>query len=143
MNNRTVFICSAMNGMAVTMNSRSKDKKKGRITVHELNKGSNQRFQIVSGEGGSYFLKNVGIGKVIDVKKEKEEVYTEIIGYDFHGKRNQMWILEPHSNHRYYLKSLSSGMVAEIEGGINAEGMRLVQNNKYSNLNQLWELKET
>ena len=47
-------------------------------------------------------------------------------------------MLEDQGNNRFYITSVKSGLVMEIEGGIDAEGMRLVQNRKYNHLNQLW-----
>jgi len=37
---------------------------------------------------------------------------------------------------------VKTGYVLEIEGGINAEGMKIVQNKMYGNLNQLWMINE-
>ena len=36
--------------------------------------------------------------------------------------------------------SIKTEKVLEIEGGINSDGMRVVQNKFYGNLNQLWTI---
>lgn len=37
---------------------------------------------------------------------------------------------------------MKSGKVLDIEGGVNAEGVRVVQNTKYGNTNQLWKFEQ-
>ena len=65
-------------------------------------------------------------------------MYAEINGYEFHGKENQQWSLEKFDSKYFYIVSRQSGLVLEIEGGIDADGMSIVQNKKYGHLNQLW-----
>jgi hypothetical protein len=38
----------------------------------------------------------------------------------------------------YYIENVKSKMVLELQGGIDAEGMAVVQNKNYKNLNQMW-----
>ena len=143
MPSQTVYIRSAMNGMAITMHCKSIKKKGGKLSVTTLKDQPNQTFQISKIAEGRCAIKNVAWSKVLDVINEKEKVYAEIIGYELHGGPNQLWIFEPVGDKHFYILNVKSNLVVEIEGGIDAEGMRLVQNKKYCNLNQLWELKPT
>ena len=81
-------------------------------------------------------------GNALDVEGSSTKVYTPIICWKYHGKRNQMWRLKKYGEDptAYYIENIKSGLVLEIMGGIDAEGMRVVQNKPYGNLNQLWKL---
>jgi hypothetical protein len=53
---------------------------------------------------------------------------------------NQKWFLLPVDQQFYKIQSASSKMVMEIEGGIDAEDVGVVQNKDYNNLSQMWKL---
>ena len=42
----------------------------------------------------------------------------------------------------FYIMNMKSNQVLEIEGGIDVDGMRIVQNVYYKNLNQLWSVEQ-
>ena len=88
-----------------------------------------------------YVVRQSTTGKVLDVYKEKETLYSEIIGYDYHGKDNQMWILEEVNNGEYMLINNKSKLALEIDGGIDADGIGIIQNTRYKYKNQLWKLE--
>lgn len=45
-------------------------------------------------------------------------------------------------NSYYFIESVNSGKVLEIEGGVDADGVRVIQNTKYGNTNQLWKIEK-
>lgn len=64
--------------------------------------------------------------------------------YNYNGNLNQKWFLHPATNEQGYYKieSAASKMVMEVEGGIDAEDVGVVQNKDYNNLSQMWKLEK-
>lgn len=78
---------------------------------------------------------------MIDVNNESTEVYKEIILYEYHGKLNQKWQIIDLGNQNVQFMSCHSKLVLETQGGIDAEGVAVVQNTNYKNKSQIWRIE--
>ena len=79
--------------------------------------------------------------KVFDVTGESKKVYEHLIVYDSHGKLNQRWLIHQLPNSLFCkIESAYSKMVMEVEGGVDQDGVGVVQNIDYNNLSQMWAL---
>ena len=80
----------------------------------------------------------------LDVEGASSTIYTPVLCYKTHGNKNQLWriVKENDVEDAYKIENVKSGQVIEIEGGIDADGMRVVQNAYYKNLNQLWKIEQ-
>ena len=63
-----------------------------------------------------------------------------MICYPYNGNLNQKFLLHPINNGFYKIESGLSKLIIEVEGGIDAEDVGVVQNKDYNNLNQMWKL---
>lgn len=75
----------------------------------------------------------------MDVPGESSNVYEKLIMYNFNGNLNQKWYLHAVDQQYYKIESAISKMVIEVEGGIDAEDVGVVQNKDYNNLSQMWK----
>lgn len=73
---------------------------------------------------------------------ESKEVYKEIIVYEYHGKPNQLWTVVYLDKDNVQLMSVHSQLVLEVQGGIDAEGVGVVQNINYKNKSQVWRIEK-
>ena len=64
-----------------------------------------------------------------------------MIVYEGHGKQNQKWMISDIPNKGVQIMSLHSGLVLEIQGGIDADGMLVIQNTNYKNKSQFWSIQ--
>jgi hypothetical protein len=75
------------------------------------------------------------------VNNESTDVYKEIIVYEYHGKPNQKWEIIELGNNNVQFRSCLSKLVLETQGGIDAEGVAVVQNTNYKNKSQIWRIE--
>ena len=61
-----------------------------------------------------------------------------MILWDKHSNHNQKWLLHHVKDNYYYIENMHSKMVLEIFGGIDAEGLDIVQNKLFHNKSQYW-----
>jgi hypothetical protein len=64
--------------------------------------------------------------------------------YEYHGRQNQMWLLSylDKENVNVQILSVHSQLVLEVQGGIDAEGVGVVQNTNYKNKSQIWRIEK-
>ena len=65
----------------------------------------------MSRPGGHSLIKNHAWPKVLDLANSSHKIYTEVIGYEHHGKSNQLWIIEPMGDKYCYIKNVKTGLV--------------------------------
>jgi|688.fasta_scaffold595496_1 hypothetical protein len=136
----TVKILSRMNGKALTVSKGQKKTRPGDLLMEAYLGLPEQHFKVVF-IGQFFGLQSVSDPtKYIDVPGESTKIYEKIIVYDFNGNINQKWFLLPADQQFYKIQSASSKLVMEIEGGIDAEDVGVVQNKDYNNLSQMWRL---
>jgi hypothetical protein len=81
----------------------------------------------------NFVIKNALDNTVLDVENGSSSIYANILCYKHHGNDNQLWKIQKHKNYpdTFYIQNVKTGYVIEIEGGIDVEGMRIVQNKFY------------
>jgi hypothetical protein len=68
-----------------------------RVRINDFNGSFTQKWRIqeVAAGSGQYFIYCSGTGKALDVQGESGANNTPIIPYDFHGRDNQIWLIQP------------------------------------------------
>ena len=134
-------IVSAMNGKVITVSQGQRKTEKFALILEQYVNHIEQQFFIEKSYENQYIIRSVAFpDKVIDVTNESKEVYKEIVVYEGHGKPNQKWIITDLPNNTAQIMSLHSALVLEIQGGIDADGMLVVQNTNYRNKSQIWRI---
>lgn len=70
--------------------------------------------------------------------------------YAFNGNLNQKWFLHPVDKQYYKIETAlvnkssekNEKLIMEVEGGIDAEDVGVVQNKDYNNLSQMWKFEK-
>lgn len=134
---KPVKIISKMNGKAMTVSEGEFKTKPGELIVATFSNATKQKFYI-SPKKEDFLIKSVHNNSALDMEGASKNVYSCCLSYKEHGKKNQLWQMVKHEDGCYFIVNSNSTHVLEIEGGIDADGMRVVQNTNYKNLNQLW-----
>lgn len=140
--NQQVKIVSKMNNKVMTVSQGQYQTRPGDLIIESYTGSPFQKFIVFP--MGQYF----GIqcandtNRYIDVPGESSKIYEELIVYNYNGNLNQKWVLEGNDQQGYLFKSAFNGLVAEVQGGIDAEGMAVVQNKNYKNLSQYWKIEK-
>ena len=120
----TYYIKTAVNeGKALTTNSY-------KIELQDKKEKESQKYEFINIGSGYYIIRVKGTGKVLDVRKatgdSKKDLRAEIIQHKLNGKENQIWKLESAENGYYYIKSKSSGLYLDVQGGTATNGKQLM-----------------
>lgn len=91
---------------------------------------------------GSYVLRNVGSGQVLDLPGESSAVGTQVIQYPSNGGTNQQWRFSQKDG-RTQLVSARSGMVLGVYGGTLNAGQAVVQWTDLGVADQKWSMNAT
>jgi hypothetical protein len=128
-----------MNGKVITVSKGQKKTRPGDLLMESYTGSQDQQFKVIY--IGQYFgIQAVSDpNKYIDVPGESGKVYEKLILYNFNGNLNQKWLLHPVDQQYYKIESAISKLVMEVEGGIDAEDVGVVQNKDYNNLSQMWK----
>jgi hypothetical protein len=80
---------------------------------------------------GTYFLKNVKTGTVIDLSRGESNEGADVFGYDHNGGNNQKWQLQP-SGHgqRMTLRNVQTNTYASFPGQSFAQGVLVKASNQ-------------
>ncbi|MCV2423813.1 RICIN domain-containing protein, partial [Paucibacter sp. DJ4R-1] len=80
---------------------------------------------------GTYFLKNVKTGTVIDLSRGESNEGADVFGYDHNGGNNQKWQLQPTGNgQKMTLRNVQTNSYASFPG--QKMTLRNVQTNSYA-----------
>ena len=140
--NDTIKIVSRMNGKVITVSKGQKKTRPGDLLMESYTGSADQHFKVL------YIGQHFGIqsvsdpSKYVDVPGESSKVYERLIMYNYNGNLNQKWFLHQADPGFYKMESAVSKMVMEVEGGIDAEDVGVVQNKDYNNLSQMWKLEK-
>ena len=136
--NEHVKIVSKMNGKVITVSQGQKQTKPGCLIMEGYTGSPNQHWEVVF-VGQHFGIKSLADPKkYVDVPGESQRVYEKLIAYEFNGNKNQKWFLHPQGQQCYKIQSVLNNLVMEVEGGIDADGVGIVQNKDYGNTSQLW-----
>ena len=143
---RRCKIVRALNGKVLTVSQGQFKTRPGNLIMETYSNQSSQQFvlkPIVGSQESQVTIVSYGQqGRVVDVVNESKEVYKEIIVYEHHGRLNQRWMVIALDNGFIQLMSMHSGLVLEVQGGIDADGVGVVQNTNYKNRSQVWRFEE-
>lgn len=92
-------------------------------------------------KGRNTFENRANPNKVLDVVGNKKDKGAEICSWDFHGRDNQQWKIEPQPTRYFYIKSALNGKVLDVEGGHAGHGKKVIMYSKKDGAhanNQLW-----
>nr|WP_236034518.1 RICIN domain-containing protein [Bifidobacterium saguinibicoloris] len=95
--------------------------------VTQLNKatgGENQRFTFTKQQDGSYEIKNVATGKVLDVENGVGASQATVRQWTANGSTAQHWFVRD-SGTGYYLQSALGEYVLDLSGGSTADGTKV------------------
>lgn len=138
---KSIKILSLMNETALTLSEGEFKTNNGSLIVCGFYGGIKQRWMIRP-EGETCTIASLHNHSLLDVPKGSEEQYAALACGKPKQQKSQFWKIEPFGRDDgvYYIRNANSGLVIEIEGGIDAEGMRVVQNKPLGHLNQLWKI---
>jgi hypothetical protein len=140
--NKKFRIVSAMNGKAITISKGQRKIRPGDLLIENYSNSPYQQFYIENIFENQYYIKSAAEpNKVFDVTNESKEVYKEILVYDNSQQIHQKWLIIDMPNNAVQIVSVYNGLALEIQGGIDAEGLRIVQNINYKNKSQLWKIE--
>ena len=91
---------------------------------------------------GLYKLENKLTGKVLDVINAGSQNGAWLHQWDYIGKDNQLWTLEPAADGRWKVRSKLSGRVLDIVGMSQENGARLQIWDDVDGENQAWKFTE-
>lgn len=137
--NDTYKIVSRMNGKVITISKGQKFSKPGELIMETYIGSPYQHFRVVASKQYNEIRSVAFPNKLLDVTGESKKVYEHLIAYDYNGNLNQKWIIHNIDNSFCKIESPHSKMVMEVEGGVDAEGVGVVQNTDYNNLSQMWK----
>ncbi len=139
-----VKIVSRMNGKVITISKGQKKTRPGSLLMESYTGAPEQHFKIVH-LGQHFGIQSVANPSMcVDVPGESKKIYEKLIMYAYNGNLNQKWFLHPVDQSFYKIESAlvnkdnNERLVMEVEGGIDAEDVGVVQNKDYNNLSQMW-----
>jgi hypothetical protein len=103
-------------------------------------KGSNQRFQVVSAGGGTYYFVNRNSGRCLDVKGASTKDGARLQQYSCKGGNNQRFKLGPGHSPGYQMVGQHSGKCLEVKGA-NRSKAPIVQGGCSGAPNQSWRIR--
>jgi uncharacterized protein YkwD len=84
------FIKSALSEKFLTVHAKSKDNGAG-IVQYDFTGDGSQQWNLEEVSSGTYKIRNLGSGKVIDVPRSTQEPDTQLVQFDDNGGNNQLW----------------------------------------------------
>lgn len=118
---------------------------KHQVITSMLSFSQNQHFLIEECSGDTFVVVSRVTGNVLDVCNESKKDGAEVLDYGFSNRKNQIWRLREGGQageHKYwFIENVGSGKVLEIEGGVDADGVGIIQNTNHGHRNQLWRFE--
>jgi adhesin HecA-like repeat protein len=97
-------------------------------------------WTVATAPGGSYTLRYVPTGKVLDVNGGSTTVGLQLQQWSANGGTNQQWFLRPAADGYFTLVNAASGLLADVYGQATTDGARVVQWTATGGTNQQWQL---
>ncbi|MBP2702607.1 RICIN domain-containing protein [Microbispora sp. RL4-1S] len=97
-------------------------------------------WTVTSGQGGTYTLRYVPTGKVLDVNGSSTTQGLQLQQWTANGGTNQLWYLRSTGDGYYTIVSYSSGLLADVYGASTSDGAQVVQWTANGGANQQWQL---
>lgn len=99
------------------------------LQLWRYNGSKAQRFEFMRNGDGTYTIKNVNSGKVIEAADASIASGSNIFQYDYHsnGHPNQRWYLEATSNGTYALRNKNSNLYLDVYNGVAGDGTNIQQ----------------
>ncbi|MET8161814.1 RICIN domain-containing protein [Sphaerisporangium sp. NPDC005289] len=99
-------------------------------------------WTIATTSDGSYTLKYVPSGKMLDVNAGSSTAGLQLQQWTANGGTNQMWYLRSTGNGYYTIVSHDSGLVADVSGAATSDGAQVVQWAANGGANQQWQFNQ-
>lgn len=108
--------------------------------ITETSTNSDQQKFFITKSGISYTIQAKKGGAFLDISGESKKVHGTVILYKQNDRNNQLFDLLKMKDDTYRIVNVNSKLDLEILGGIDEEGIPVVQNKFYNTKNQLWRI---
>lgn len=106
------------------------------IQLYQDNSSKAQQFEFTKNSDGTYRIKSMISGKVLDAQGAGMTSGTNVFQYTYNGTANQHWYLERTSIGTYALRNKNSNLYLDISGGSVQNGGNIQQWQGTTTLNQ-------
>jgi ricin-type beta-trefoil lectin protein/glycosyl hydrolase family 2 len=105
-----------------------------------VQQSGNAAWTIASTQDGSYTLRYLPSGKVLDTNGNDQTEGLQLQQWTANGGTNQLWYLRPTADGYYTIAGHDSGLVADVYGQATTDGAQVVQWAASGAANQQWRL---
>jgi hypothetical protein len=105
-----------------------------------VQQSGNGTWTIATTSDGSYTLRYVASGKMLDVNAGSSTAGLQLQQWTANGGTNQMWYLRPTGNGYYTIIARGNGLAADVSGAATNDGAQVVQWTANGGTNQQWQL---